>query len=91
MAERFFVTVLAPGPDELRKLQDRDLDLFQATARHIGPRQAAIEGLITLDDIAELVRGGYRVLVEDDEAERAVKPEEVAEFEQWLRETEEED
>lgn len=90
VAERFFVTVVAAGAQELRDLQRYDFDLFQATARLDAGDQAAIEGLLTLEQVGQLVKDGYRVVVEDEMEKRTIDRHEVVEFEQWLRDAEEE-
>lgn len=87
---RFFVTVLAKRPDELRKLQAHGMDLFAPTARREKGRAArpfAVEGLLDREEIAKLEAAGYEVKVETTMEERSVKPGETLEFEAWLERT----
>ena len=87
---RFFVTVLAKRPDELRKLQAHGMDLFAPTARREKGRAArpfAIEGLLDDKEIAKLKAAGYEVKVDAPMEERSVKPGDTVEFEAWLERT----
>ena len=87
MARRYFVTVLAGDPHSLRKLGSHGMDLFQATSRETAEGNGAIEGLLTTDEIEQLIDGGYRVVVEEEASKRA-RATQTAEFEQWLRDLE---
>ena len=71
VGDRFFVTISARGPAHLLELQRFGLDLFQATAREVDSERAVIEGLLDLEQVAELVREGYEVTVEDPMERRA--------------------
>lgn len=82
MAERFFVKVFASSKADLLQLQKFDLDLFHPTAR-AGEGEAVIEGLMTMSEVEQLVRSGYRVLVEEESSRRA-RARDVAELGQWL-------
>ena len=84
MADRFFVKVFAASKAELVQLQKFDLDLFQPTAR-ANEREASIEGLLTMRDVEQLVRHGYRVLVEEESTKRA-RARNTIELGQWLEE-----
>lgn len=87
---RFFVTVLAKRPDELRQLQAHGMDLFAPTARREKGRSGrpfAIEGLLDREEIAKLKAAGYEVKVDAPMEERSVKPGDTLEFEAWLART----
>ncbi|MDR6859882.1 hypothetical protein [Variovorax guangxiensis] len=87
---RFFVTVLAKGPDELRQLQAHGMDLFAPTARRQKGRAArpfAIEGLLDREEIAKLEGAGYEVKVDAPMEERSIKPGDTLELEDWLART----
>lgn len=84
MPDRFFVKVYAPGKRQLVQLQKFDLDLFQPTVR-LREGEAVIEGLLTMKDVEQLVRSGYRVLVEEESSKRA-RARDVVQLEQWLHE-----
>jgi hypothetical protein len=84
MADRFFVKVFAPTRAGLAQLQKFDLDLFQPTAR-ADEREATIEGLLTMHDVEQLVRNGYRVLVEEEASKRA-RARDTIELGRWLEE-----
>ena len=85
MPERFFVKVYAADRRRLAQLQRFDYDLFQPTARVDRDGAAVIDGLLTLAQIENLVKAGYRVLVEAEGSARA-RGQEVVEFSQWLEE-----
>jgi hypothetical protein len=85
MAQRFFVTILAPSKSALIKLQQYDFDLFQPTAKVNERKQFVIEGLLTLDQVGQLVEDGYRVLVEEEASKRSRARRETVEFEEWLK------
>ncbi|MCI0428385.1 MAG: hypothetical protein L0Z46_10255 [Nitrospiraceae bacterium] len=89
MAQRFFVTVIAPNQRALVGLGKYDFDFFQPTARATEDQQFMIEGLLTLEEIGHLVEDGYRVLVEEESSKRARARQEVAEFPDWLKGMEE--
>ena len=84
MADRFFVTVFAPGKNRLAELQQFDFDLFHPTARATD-LEATIEGLLTMQEVEQLVRRGYRVLVEEESSKRA-RAHETIEVGRWLEE-----
>ena len=48
-----------------------------------GEGEAVIEGLMTMSEVEQLVRSGYRVLVEEESSRRA-RARDVAELGQWL-------
>ena len=83
--DRFFVTISAQGPAHLLDLQRFGLDLFQATAREVNSEHAVIEGLLNLEQVAELVREGYEVTVEDPMERRARPHLGTLTAEEWLR------
>ncbi len=58
--KRFFVTIIASDRQRLRDVFGRGLDLFAARSDKSGHR---VDGLITLEDVGELVEAGYQVLV----------------------------
>jgi hypothetical protein len=84
MAQRYFVKILAQDRRSLHNLQDFGLDLFRSTARAREQSLYSIEGMMTLDEVAMLVRSGYRVLVEDLAENRARAATEIISFPQWL-------
>lgn len=94
MPQRFFVTVIAPDLRALKRLRDFELDLFlpttKAGAPNIGARQGVdgqhlIEGLLSLEEIGQLVEKGYQVLVEEAMSRRARAHREVIEFSDWIK------
>jgi hypothetical protein len=88
MANRFFVKVFAPSRRSLGQLQKFDLDLFQPTARVNERQEFTIEGLLTLEQIGQLVESGYRVLVEEEASKRSRAAQETVEFETWIKQME---
>ncbi len=85
MERRFFCTIFAQDQKHLIALNRHEVDVFQPTARITEQQTFAIEGLLTLEQIARLVDDGYRVLVEEDESRRARAQEFVTSAEQWLK------
>lgn len=85
MERRFFCTIFAQDQKHLIALNRYEVDVFQPTARITEQQAFAIEGLLTLEQIARLVDDGYRVLVEEDESRRARAQEFIISAEQWLK------
>jgi len=84
--QRYFVTVYARNGDDLRRLQQHQLDLFAPTARKSRartPHPFSIEGLLTAEEVGALVKRGYRVLVEDTAEARSHRGD-TMEFTDWL-------
>ena len=65
-----------------------DVDVFQPTARITEKQEHAIEGLLTLEEVANLVNNGYRVLVEEDASKRSRATEIITSAEDWIKEFE---
>jgi hypothetical protein len=84
--KRFFVAILAPTQEALRKLGQYDLDVFAATSHANEAGEFVIDGLLKLDDIGRLVEDGYQVLVKYDSNAKARALTEKVEFEDWLKE-----
>lgn len=80
--DRYFVTVTASSGDDLRRVASRGLDLFMPTARKKG-RQPVIDGLLTLAEVAALVKDGYRVSV-DATMESRSRAQETTTLGEWL-------
>lgn len=85
MARRYFVTVLSDDPRALRALGKHGFDLFQATAKKTREGGGSIEGLVTLEEVEQLVEDGFKVLIEEESSKRA-RATETVEFAQWLKE-----
>jgi hypothetical protein len=88
MERRFFCTIYARDRNHLIELGQLDFDVFRPTARLTERHEHAIEGLLTLDQVAKLVENGYRVLVEEDSSKRARASELIMSAEDWIREFE---
>ena len=71
MNTRYFCTIFAQDHKHLIALNALDVDVFHPTARMTEREEYIIEGLLTLEEVAELVDNGYRVLVEEDASKRA--------------------
>lgn len=89
MEKQYFVTIFTSDKRMLRQLQAYDLDLFKPTARRQEEARFAIEGLLTLSDVGQLVEAGYQVLVEDTIERRSRGAREVIGFQEWLQGMEE--
>lgn len=82
--ERYFVTVTAPSAERLRELATKGLDLFMPTA-HARGDEGVIEGLLTLDEVGELVQEGFRVSVDATMASRTRAARETTSLDAWLQ------
>ena len=82
--DRYFVTVTAPSSDRLKDLATRGLDLFMSTA-HKKRGEAVIEGLMTLTEVGQLVKEGYRVTVDETMESRARAVGETTTLDAWLQ------
>lgn len=89
MTKRFFVTVYATNQRMFTDLDKFEFPLFLQTGQFTEQNQYTIEGLLTLDQIGQLVDYGYQVLVEEELSKRARAFEEVIEFPEWLKGMEE--
>lgn len=81
--DRYFVTVTADSPAELRRLSGRGLDLFMPTAHRKG-KVSIIEGLLTLEEVGALVKDGYRVSVDATMESRARATSATTTLDAWL-------
>ncbi len=86
MDRSYFVRVYAANRRALLDLQAYGFDLFRATARTTPEAGPSIEGLLTMEQVERLVLDGYRVLVEEEASRRARARQEVADFDDWLKE-----
>ena len=86
MQGRYFVRVVPRDRQSLVRLSRLGLDLFHPTARRTeGDAGAlAIDGLMTLEEIAKLVDGDYEVTVVEAVAARRSTGIEINTFEEWL-------
>jgi hypothetical protein len=84
--ERYFVTIVASERASFLRLHEYDMDLIHGSARVVDREHPTIEALVTLEEVARLVRGGYRVLVEEESWKRARAVEQVVSFDRWLEE-----
>jgi hypothetical protein len=78
--KRFFVTIVAPTEQLLRELFGRGLDLFATRSDESGHR---VDGLITLEDVGQLVQAGYKVLV--SESARPKREHRFIGAEEWMK------
>jgi hypothetical protein len=81
-ARRYFVTVHASTRQAMVDLASFHFDLFQATARPEATG-GAIEGLLSLDQVAVLIDAGYRVTVEEPDTARS-RARQTTTFADWL-------
>ena len=88
MERRFFCVIFAKDRKHLIGLSKLDVDVFQPTARITENKEHAIEGLLTLEQVASLVDNGYRVLVEEDSSKRSRATEIITSAEDWIKEFE---
>lgn len=88
MDRRFFCTIFAKDRKHLIGLSKLDVDVFRPTARITEKQEYVIEGLLTLEDVANLVDNGYRVLVEEDASKRARATELITSADDWIKEFE---
>lgn len=85
MKQQYFVTLIIPDRRGLNNLRAFDLDFFQQTLKTTDKKTYTIQGLLSLEEIGEMVDRGYRVLVEESASRRSRAPLEVVEFDEWLK------
>ena len=85
MEKRFFCVIFAMDRKHLIGLSQLDVDVFQPTARITEQKEYVIEGLLTLEEVANLVENGYRVLVEEDASKRARASEVTSSADAWIK------
>lgn len=78
--ERFFVTIKPSARRQVRELSTLDLDLHVTREE---PEGMGVDGLLTLEEVAKVVRSGCPVLVTADARDRA-GARNVIEFDEWL-------
>ena len=83
-SNRFIVTVIAPDKRALLNLNEYGLNLFEESVRESEQRELTIDGLLTLEEIGELVADGYKVLVKEETSTRMRMRHKVIGFEEWL-------
>lgn len=82
MADRYFVTVFARDTDHIRRLFERGaVDVF--AARRDERERPAVDGLMSLEQIGQLVDDGYQVLVAETDRPGEELPR--ADFDDWLK------
>ena len=86
MTQRYLVHVAATSKIALAKLQQYDFDLFPHTARQKSKDEFTIDGLLTANQAEQLVRDGYKVLMQRDVAADAEDTNQVIELPEWLAE-----
>ena len=84
MYRRFFVTIVASSKRELLKLSEYDFDLFRQTSKVTERQEFSIDGLLTLDQVGQLVEDGYSVTVRELAASKTPAQTEVSTFQEWL-------
>jgi hypothetical protein len=83
---KYFVTVYARTGDDMRRLQPLGLDLFPQTATRSADdtsHPCQIDGLLSIDEIEQLVAGGYQVRLQDTVEARSHHGAPM-EFDAWL-------
>jgi hypothetical protein len=86
MADKYFVQVGASSKQALAKLQAYDFDLFRHTAKQTPDKAFRIDGLLTTEQAAQLVKDGYTVLMQQESTLSAQGASEVIELPEWLAE-----
>lgn len=84
MEPRFFVSVIVLDKNDLKKLNDFGFDLFPHTARKISKREFAIDGLLDMTEVGQLVQQGFRVDVKEATSNLSLDALQVIEFDDWL-------
>lgn len=88
MSQKYFVTIYSSNKYQLLSLRDYDLDIFKQTAKIAEEENYAIDGLLTLDEIAQLVESGYQILVREEVSTKERSPLKVRSFQQYIAEEE---
>jgi len=91
MEQRYLVSVIVSDKSALQMLNEYGLDLFPHTARKMGNKKFAIDGLLTMAEVGKLVENGYRVEVKDSASKMTMQALQVIEFDDWLKMIEKEE
>ncbi len=86
MNEKFHVQVSAPNQEAFARVQECDFDMLRHTARRTADKQYVIDGLLTADEAAQLVRDGYAVQMERLKGPETDASAMVVELPEWLAE-----
>lgn len=78
---RYFVTIRAVDDAGFTDLGSYDLDLFVGSSKR---KERSVEGLLSLEQIGQLVDGGYEVLVEEAESARS-RARDTVSFAEWRK------
>ena len=87
MERRFFCMIFARDRKHLIGLNKLDIDVFKPTARMTERQEYVIEGLLTLEQVVNLIDSGYRVLIEEDSSRRS-RATELTTAEEWIKQFE---
>jgi carboxypeptidase T len=92
MTKRYFVEILAEDNLKLRRLQKMDLDVFQPSAKSLNneKKEVSIEGLVTIEEINQLIQNGYKVLIKKEAPSQTPAVEEMVSFQDWKKSAEKE-
>ena len=86
MVTKYFVEVIASNKQLLINLQKFELDLFQSTAKSINDdKEFKIDGLISLDDINNLVEKGYKVVIKSESMKKTPAVQQTTSFQEWSK------
>ena len=85
MVTKYFVEVIASNKQHLINLQKFELDLFQSTAKSIDDKEFKIDGLISLDDINNLVEKGYKVFIKSESMKKTPAVQQTTSFQEWSK------
>ena len=85
MVTKYFVEVIASNKQHLINLQKFELDLFQSTAKSIDDKEFKIDGLISLDDINNLVEKGYKVVIKSESMKKTPAVQQTTSFQEWSK------
>jgi carboxypeptidase T len=85
MVTKYFVEVIASNKQHLINLQKFELDLFQPTAKSNDDKEFKIDGLISLDDINNLVEKGYKVVIKSESMKKTTAVQQTTSFQEWSK------
>ncbi len=86
MNDRFFVRVSAASEEALAALQKYGFDLFRHTVKSTADKRFTIDGLLTTEQAAQLVKDGYVVEMRENAAADAYGAPPTVELAEWLAE-----
>jgi len=81
------VEIIAENDLKLRSLQKMALDVFQPSSKSLNneKKEVSIEGLVTIEEIDQLIKNGYHVLIKKEAPSQTPAVKQIASFQEWKK------